>query len=181
MSRSTLGAAPSGGQIAFSARSRFGGRDGATLAMSSDRRAGVEPDWARGTAGPYVFAAIGVTFVAYGFLRSRSHPAHADRCTVPGPHRSPARRGSSARGRCSAPPSCLPASSIMGIPIFGQAFLRSTDGSRSSPPWWPIALAGWAVIPVTSLGGVRTTTRLPTRAVDDRRDHPHLAARGVIP
>jgi amino acid transporter len=46
----------------------------------------------------------------------------------------------------------------MGIAIFGQAFLRSTD-LASSPPWWPIALAGWAVIGLLASRGVRTTTR----------------------
>ena len=46
----------------------------------------------------------------------------------------------------------------MGIAIFGQAFLRST-GLAYSPPWWPIALAGWAVIGLLASRGVRTTTR----------------------
>jgi amino acid transporter len=46
----------------------------------------------------------------------------------------------------------------MGIAIFGKAFLRST-GLADSADWFPIALAGWAVIAVLAVRRIRPTTR----------------------
>src|SRR5439155_24119252 len=46
----------------------------------------------------------------------------------------------------------------LGIGISGQALLRS-PGIASPPPWWPLALAGWALIGLLASRGARTTTR----------------------
>src|SRR6266516_3278556 len=52
----------------------------------------------------------------------------------------------------------FPPVSIMGVAIFGRAFL-STTGLASDADWYPIALAAWVVIWVLAARGVRPTTR----------------------
>jgi amino acid transporter len=128
-----------------------------TLAMSLT---GVQASSLIGRAAPlaYVFAAIGVTFVAYGFVRLSSHFSHAGSVyAFTGLTLGP-RAGFFSAWALLGTYIVFPAVSIMGIAIFGQAFLRSAD-IASSPPWWPIALAGWAVIALLASRGVRTTTR----------------------
>ena len=101
-----------------------------------------------------MFAAIGVTFVAYGFVRLSSHFSHAGSVyAFTGLTLGP-RAGFFSAWALLGTYIVFPAVSIMGIAIFGQAFLRST-GLASSPPWWPIALAGWAVIALLASRGVR--------------------------
>jgi amino acid transporter len=52
----------------------------------------------------------------------------------------------------------FPPVSIMGMAIFGRAFLSAT-GLASDADWYPLALAAWAVIWVLAARGVRPTTR----------------------
>jgi amino acid transporter len=115
-----------------------------TLAMSLT---GVEPARIIGRAAPlaFVFAAVGVGFVCYGFVRLSGRVAHAG--SVYG------FAGSTLGPRAGFVPAwamlgtylVFPAVSISAIALFGQAFLKST-GLASSPPWLPIALVAWALI-----------------------------------
>jgi amino acid transporter len=128
-----------------------------TLAMSLT---GVQASTLIGRAAPlaYVFAAVGVTFVAYGFVRLSSHFSHAGSVyAFTGLALGP-RAGFLSAWALLGTYIVFPAVSSMGISIFGQAFLRST-GLASSPPWWPIALAGWALIAILASRGARATTR----------------------
>ncbi len=128
-----------------------------TLAMSLT---GVQASGLIGRAAPlaYVFAAIGVAFVAYGFVRLSSHFSHAGSVyAFTGLSLGP-RAGFFSGWALLGTYIVFPPVSIMGIAIFGQAFLRST-GIASSPPWWPLALAGWALIGILASRGARTTTR----------------------
>src|SRR5437773_1215988 len=128
-----------------------------TLAMSLT---GVQASGLIGRAAPlaFVFAAIGVAFVAYGFVRLSSHFSHAGSVyAFTGLSLGP-RAGFFSGWALLGTYIVFPPVSIMGIAIFGQAFLRST-GIASSPPWWPLALAGWAVIGLLASRGARTTTR----------------------
>src|SRR5438552_8522924 len=128
-----------------------------TLAMSLT---GVQASALIGRAAPlaFAFAAVGVAFVAYGFIRLASHFSHAGSvyaftCLSLGP-----RAGFFSGWALLGTYVVFPSVSIMGISIFGQAFLKST-GLASSPPWWPIALGGWALIALLASRGARTTTR----------------------
>src|SRR6266568_3874391 len=128
-----------------------------TLAMSVT---GVQASALIGRAAPlaYAFAAIGVAFVAYGFVRLASHFSHAGSVyAFTGLSLGP-RAGFFSAWALLGTYILFPSVSIMGIAIFGQAFLRST-GIASSPPWWPLALAGWALIGILASRGARTTTR----------------------
>jgi amino acid transporter len=128
-----------------------------TLAMSLT---GVQASSLIGRAAPlaYAFAAVGVAFVAYGFVRLSSHFSHAGSVyAFTGLSLGP-RAGFLSGWALLGTYIVFPPVSIMGIAIFGQAFLRST-GLASSPPWWPIALGGWALIGILASRGVRTTTR----------------------
>ena len=101
---------------------------------------------------------VGVAFVAYGFVRLSSHFSHAGSVyAFTGLSLGP-RAGFFSGWALLGTYIVFPPVSIMGIAIFGQAFLRST-GIASSPPWWPLALAGWAVIGLLASRGARTTTR----------------------
>jgi amino acid transporter len=128
-----------------------------TLAMSLT---GVQASGLIGRAAPlaFVFAAVGVAFVAYGFVRLAGHFSHAGSVyAFTGLALGP-RAGFFSGWALLGTYIVFPPVSIMGIAIFGQAFLRST-GIDSSPPWWPLALAGWAAIAVLASRGARTTTR----------------------
>src|SRR5438067_10740795 len=128
-----------------------------TLAMSVT---GAQASRLVGRAAPlaFAFAAIGVAFVAYGFVRLASHFSHAGSVyAFTGLSLGP-RAGFVSGWALLGTYIVFPTVSIMGIAIFGQAFLRST-GIASSPPWWPLALAGWALIGILASRGARTTTR----------------------
>jgi amino acid transporter len=128
-----------------------------TLAMSLT---GVQASGLIGRAAPlaYAFAAVGVAFVAYGFVRLSSHFSHAGSVyAFTGSTLGP-RAGFFSAWALLGTYIVFPPVSIMGIAIFGQAFLRST-GIASSPPWWPLALAGWAVIGALAALGARATIR----------------------
>src|SRR5438874_2271419 len=128
-----------------------------TLAMSLT---GVQAAGLIGRAAPLAcaFAAVGVAFVAYGFVRLSSHFSHAGSVyAFTGLSLGP-RAGFFSGWALLGTYIVFPPVSIMGVAIFGQAFLRST-GIASSPPWWPLALAGWALIGILASRGARTTTR----------------------
>jgi amino acid transporter len=128
-----------------------------TLAMSLT---GVQASGLVGRAAPlaFVFASVGVAFVAYGFVRLSSHFSHAGSVyAFTGMTLGP-RAGFFSGWALLGTYIVFPPVSIMGIAIFGQAFLRTT-GIASSPPWWPLALAGWAVIAVLASRGALTTVR----------------------
>jgi amino acid transporter len=128
-----------------------------TLAMSVT---GAQASKLIGRAAPlaFAFAAIGVAFVAYGFIRLASHFSHAGSVyAFTGLSLGP-RAGFISGWALLGTYIVFPTVSIMGIAIFGTAFLRST-GIASSPPWWPLALAGWALIGILAFRGARTTVR----------------------
>jgi amino acid transporter len=128
-----------------------------TLAMSLT---GVQASALIGRAAPlaFAFAAVGVAFVAYGFIRLASHFSHAGSVyAFTGLSLGP-RAGFFSGWALLGTYIVFPTVSIMGISIFGQAFLKST-GLASSPPWWPIALGGWALIALLASRGAKTTTR----------------------
>ena len=128
-----------------------------TLAMSAT---GVEPARLLGRAAPlaYVVAAIGVGLVAYGFTRlagafSSAGSVYAFAGRTLGP-----RTGFVTGWALLGTYLVYPAVSISAIAIFGQAFLKST-GIAPHAPWFPIALAGWAVIGWIASREIRTAAR----------------------
>jgi amino acid transporter len=128
-----------------------------TLAMSVT---GSQASKLVGRAAPlaYLFAAIGVSLVAYGFVRLAGRFSHAGSVyAFTGLSLGP-RAGFVSGWALLGTYIVFPPVSIMGVAIFSTAFLRHT-GLASSPPWWPFALAGWAVIGLLASRGVRTTTR----------------------
>ena len=52
----------------------------------------------------------------------------------------------------------FPPVSMMGVAIFGRAFLNTT-GLAHDADWYPLALAAWVIIWVLAARGVRPTTR----------------------
>src|SRR5215470_6877576 len=128
-----------------------------TLAMSVT---GVAAASALGRAAPlaFAFAALGVGLVAYGFVRLAGEFSHAGSVygfvgNTLGP-----RPGFLAGWALLGTYLVFPPVSIMGVAIFGRAFLSST-GLASDADWYPIALAAWVVIWVLAARGVRPTTR----------------------
>src|SRR5689334_2859590 len=112
-----------------------------------------------GRAAPlaFAFAAVGVAFVAYGFIRLASHFSHAGSVyAFTGLSLGP-RAGFFSGWALLGTYLVFPTVSVMGIAVFGQAFLKST-GIAAAPPWWPLALAGWALIGLLAWRGVKTTT-----------------------
>ena len=128
-----------------------------TLAMSVT---GAQAARLIGRAAPlaFAFAAIGVAFVAYGFIRLAGHFSHAGSVyAFTGLSLGP-RAGFFSGWALLGTYTVFPTVSIMGIAIFGVAFLKST-GLAASPPWWPLALGGWALIALLAFRGARTATR----------------------
>jgi amino acid transporter len=128
-----------------------------TLAMSLT---GVGPAGLIGRAAPLAFlmAAVGVGFVAYGFVRLSSHFAHAGSVygfvgAAVGP-----RTGFIAGWALLGTYLVFPAVSMAAFAVFGVAFLKVT-GIAASPSWLPIALVGWALIWLLASRDVRVTTR----------------------
>jgi len=128
-----------------------------TLAMSVT---GVAAAKALGRAAPLAFAvaALGVGLVAYGFVRLAGEFSHAGSVygfvgNTLGP-----RPGFLAGWALLGTYLVFQPVSIMGVAIFGRAFL-STTGLASDADWYPIALAAWVVIWVLAARGVRPTTR----------------------
>jgi amino acid transporter len=115
-----------------------------TLAMSVT---GVEPARLLGRAAPlaFVFAAIGVGLVAYGFVRLSAEFAHAGSVYGFVGHAFGPRAGFFCGWALLGTYLVFPAVSMSGVAVFGQAFLDSA-GISSDFAWYPLALFGWAVI-----------------------------------
>jgi amino acid transporter len=128
-----------------------------TLAMSVT---GVAAAAALGRAAPLAFAvaALGVGLVAYGFVRLAGEFSHAGSVygfvgNTLGP-----RPGFLTGWALLGTYLVFPPVSIMGVAVFGRAFLATT-GVAADADWYPLALAAWAVIGVLAVRGVRPTTR----------------------
>jgi amino acid transporter len=128
-----------------------------TLAMSVT---GVAAAKALGQAAPLAFAvaALGVGLVAYGFVRLAGEFSHAGSVYAFVGNTLGPRPGFLAGWALLGTYLVFPPVSIMGVAIFGRAFLSST-GLASDADWYPIALAAWLVIWVLAARGVRPTTR----------------------
>jgi amino acid transporter len=128
-----------------------------TLAMSVT---GVAAAAALGRAAPLAFAvaALGVGLVAYGFVRLAGEFSHAGSVygfvgNTLGP-----RPGFLAGWALLGTYLVFPPVSVMGVAVFGRAFLQTT-GITANADWYPLALGAWAVIAVLAARGVRPTTR----------------------
>ena len=128
-----------------------------TLAMSVT---GVAAAAALGRAAPLAFAvaALGVGLVAYGFVRLAGEFSHAGSVygfvgNTLGP-----RPGFLAGWALLGTYLVFPPVSVMGVAVFGRAFLATT-GVAANADWYPLALGAWAVIAVLAARGVRPTTR----------------------
>ena len=128
-----------------------------TLAMSVT---GVAAASALGRAAPlaFVFAALGVGFVAYGFVRLAGEFSHAGSVYAFVGNTLGPRPGFLAGWALLGTYLVFPPVSIMGVAIFGRAFLDTTGLARGAD-WYPLALAAWVVIWVLAARGVRPTTR----------------------
>jgi amino acid transporter len=128
-----------------------------TLAMSIT---GVAAAVELGRAAPlaFAFAAVGVGFVAYGFVRLAGEFSHAGSVYAFVGNTLGPRPGFLAGWALLGTYLVFPPVSIMGVAIFGRAFLDTTGLVRDAD-WYPLALAAWAVIWVLAARGVRPTTR----------------------
>ena len=128
-----------------------------TLAMSVT---GVAAATALGRAAPLAFAvaALGVGLVAYGFVRLAGEFSHAGSVYAFVGNTLGPRPGFLAGWALLGTYLVFPPVSIMGVAIFGRAFL-STTGLAADADWYPLALAAWAVIWILAARGVRPTTR----------------------
>ena len=128
-----------------------------TLAMSVT---GVAAASALGRAAPlaFVFAALGVGLVAYGFVRLAGEFSHAGSVYAFVGNTLGPRPGFLAGWALLGTYLVFPPVSIMGVAIFGRAFLDSTGLARDAD-WYPLALAAWVVIWVLAARGMRPTTR----------------------
>jgi len=128
-----------------------------TLAMSVTGAAAAR---ALGRAAPLAFAvaALGVGLVAYGFVRLAGEFSHAGSVYAFVGNTLGPRPGFLAGWALLGTYLVFPPVSIMGVAIFGRAFL-STTGLAGDADWYPIALAAWVVIWVLAARGVRPTTR----------------------
>ena len=128
-----------------------------TLAMSVT---GVAAAAALGRAAPLAFAvaALGVGLVAYGFVRLAGEFSHAGSVYAFVGNTLGPRPGFLAGWALLGTYLVFPPVSIMGVAIFGRAFLSAT-GLAHDADWYPLALAAWVVIWVLAARGVRPTTR----------------------
>jgi amino acid transporter len=128
-----------------------------TLAMSVT---GVAAATELGRAAPlaFVVAALGVGLVAYGFVRLAGEFSHAGSVYAFVGRTLGPRPGFLAGWALLGTYLVFPPVSIMGVAIFGRAFL-STTGLAHDADWYPLALAAWAAIWVLAARGVRPTTR----------------------
>jgi len=128
-----------------------------TLAMSVTGAAAAAE---LGRAAPLAFAvaALGVGFVAYGFVRLASEFSHAGSVYAFVGRTLGARPGFLAGWALLGTYVVFPPVSIMGIAIFGRAFLNTTALARDAD-WYPLALAAWVIIWFLAARGIRPTTR----------------------
>jgi amino acid transporter len=128
-----------------------------TLAMSVT---GVTAAAELGRAAPLAFAvaALGVGLVAYGFVRLAGEFSHAGSVYAFVGNTLGPRPGFLAGWALLGTYLVFPPVSIIGVAVFGRAFLDTT-GLVHGADWYPLALAAWAVIYVLAARGVRPTTR----------------------
>jgi amino acid transporter len=128
-----------------------------TLAMSVTGVAAAEQ---LGRAAPlaFVVAGLAVGLVAFGFVRLSAAFSHAGSVyAFVGRALSP-RWGFVAGWALLGTYLVFPPVSIMGVTVFGKAFLHSS-GLADNVDWYPLALVGWAVIWLLAARGIRPTTR----------------------
>lgn len=128
-----------------------------TLAMSVT---GVAAARELGRAAPLAFIVAGaaVGLVAFGFVRLAGEIASAGSVyAFVGQALSP-RWGFVAGWALLGTYLVFPPVSIMGVTVFGRAFLHAT-GIADDADWYPLALLGWAVIGFLASRGIRPTTR----------------------
>jgi amino acid transporter len=104
-----------------------------------------------------VLAGIGVGLVAPGFIVLSSRYAHAGSVYAFAGHALGPRAGFIMGWALLGTYIVFPPVSLLGIGIFGQAFLDSA-GIAASPPWLAIPLGGWALVWILAARGVRVTT-----------------------
>lgn len=128
-----------------------------TLAMSIT---GTGPAGLIGRAAPlaFVFAAVGVGLVAYGFVRLSSEVASAGSVYAFVSHAAGARAGFMAGWAMLGTYLVFPAVSISAFAVFGVAFLDHT-GIANDAAWLPIALVGWALVGFIASREVRIAAR----------------------
>src|ERR1051326_7088922 len=128
-----------------------------TLAMSVT---GVAAAAVLGRAAPLAcaVAALGVGLVAYGFVRLAGEFSHAGSVYAFVGNTLGPRPGFLAGWALLGTYLVFPPVSILGVAIFGRAFLATT-GVAANADWYPLALAAWAIIGVLAARGVRPTTR----------------------
>jgi amino acid transporter len=128
-----------------------------TLAMSVT---GIAAAQQLGRAAPlaFVVAGLGVGLVAYGFIRLAAEYSSAGSVYAFVGHALSARMGLIAGWALLGTYLVFPPVSIMGVAVFGQAFLRSA-GLADHADWYPLALGAWAVIWLLAARGIRPTTR----------------------
>jgi amino acid transporter len=128
-----------------------------TLAMSVT---GIAAAQQLGRAAPlaFVVAGLGVGLVAFGFIRLAGEFSSAGSVYAFVGHALSARMGLVAGWALLGTYLVFPPVSIMGVAVFGQAFLRSA-GVADRADWYPLALGAWAVIWLLAARGIRPTTR----------------------
>ena len=128
-----------------------------TLAMSIT---GVAAAAVLGRAASLAFAvaALGVGFVAYGFVRLAGEFSHAGSVYAFVGQTLGPRAGFFAGWALLGTYLVFPPVSMMGMAIFGRAFLDAT-GLAHDADWYPLALAAWVITWVLAARGVRPTTR----------------------
>jgi amino acid transporter len=128
-----------------------------TLAMSIT---GIGPAGLIGRAAPlaYLFAALGVGLVAYGFVRLSGEVASAGSVYAFVGHAVGERAGFVAGWALLGTYLVFPAVSIAAIAVFGRAFMATT-GIAHDAPWIYPALFGWLVVAVVASREVRTAAR----------------------
>ena len=146
-----------------------------TLAMSVT---GVAAAGELGRAAPLAFAvaALGVGLVAYGFVRLAGEFSHAGSVYAFVGNTLGPRPGFLAGWALLGTYLVFPPVSIMGVAIFGRAFLSAT-GLASDADWYPLALAAWVVIWVLAARGVRPDDQVGP-GVRGRVGLPHPRAHG---
>jgi amino acid transporter len=128
-----------------------------TLAMSITGGAAAEL-LGRAATLAFVVAAVGVALVASGFVQLSARYSHAGSVYAFVGRTLGPRPGFVAGWALLGTYVVFPPVSILGVAVFGQAFLRSS-GLVSHVDWLPLAIAGWAVIWLLAVLGIRPTTR----------------------
>ena len=128
-----------------------------TLAMSITGGAAAQL-LGRAATLAFVLAAVGVALVASGFIQLSGRFSHAGSVyafvgLTLGP-----RAGFLAGWALLGTYLVFPPVSILGVAVFGQAFLRSSH-IAAQVDWLPLAIAGWALIWLLAARGIRPTTR----------------------